>query len=203
MRLFITLFVFWTGVVASADPLIAFSPNAVRASGLTPGKDAVYLEAARIARAYARDVLTVADRMHDSDGDGAVDLPFGPRLPLHSLWIVVDFESGASTVATPDPNGPAYTQERLNMGQLRQLSREGRYRMFLLVRPGAGAWKLIVADSGRYDADGPIPDDKVKFDIARMEPLGDSPEAPGHLERGDVVFVIDPIDLTVVELRNE
>lgn len=198
-----TLILALAAVSASASPAVAFTPRSVHVSGLTSRSDLIYLEAARVARGYARDMVTVAKRLSDSDADGAVDLPFGPRVPLHSLWIVVDLESGTSTVASPHPNGPTHTQEKLNVGQLRQLSRDGGYRMFLLVRPRVGAWSQIVADSGIYDSDGPVPDEKVKLDIERMQAVGDSPEAPRHLEQTDVVFVVDPINLTAVELRNE
>jgi hypothetical protein len=161
----------------------------------------VFLGAARIAEGYARHMATGADRV-SADADGTVDIRRGARVPMHSLWIAVDLASGASTVASPDPRGAAHVREKLSLGQVRQLTRDGDYVMFLLVRPRVGAWTQTVEDSGFYDGDG-TPDLKVKLDVERMQPLGRSPSAPRQLERTDIVFAVDPMNLTVVELRNE
>jgi hypothetical protein len=185
-----------------AQPSFLFQPDSVQASGLTPAGDVVVLGAARIAEGYSRHMATGAERVSDADGDGIVDVRRGARTPKHSVWIAVDLSSGVSSVASPDPDGAALVREKLSMGQLRQLTRNGDYVMFLVVRPRVGAWTRTVEDSGVYDSDG-TPDLKVKLDVERMQPVGDSPSAPRHLEKTDVVFAVDPMNLTVVELRNE
>jgi hypothetical protein len=185
-----------------AQPSFLFQPDSVKASGFTPAGDIVFLGAARIAEGYSRHMATGAERVTDADGDGTVDVRRGARTPKHSVWIAVDLSSGATAVSSPDPAGAVHTREKLSMGQVRQLTRSGDYVMFLLVRPRVGAWTQTVEDSGYYDSDS-TPDLKVKLDVERMQPVGDSPSAPRHLEKTDVVFAVDPMNLTVVELRNE
>lgn len=206
MRTILPLFVLLQALTLSASspsPVsIHFESDAVRVAGLS-GRGVVYLEAARVAHGYQRDIVKTARQVTDDDADGAVDLPFGPRLPLHSVWIAVDLATGTSAVATPHPAGSVHSVEKLNFGQLEQLTRDGDYWMFLLVRPGVGSWALTVGDSGSEDAVQTHVDHKVRMTIARMQPLGSSPPAPRQLDRKDVMFVVDPLNLHVVELRNE
>jgi hypothetical protein len=190
------------GLSLSAQPFIVFDPQSIRITGLTPGSSAVYLAAARIAHGYSRDIATESGTVSDPDHDGIADIPLHRRLPLHSLWIAVDLATGRSAVEFPHPPGAFHRSEKLNMGELRELARDGFYVMFLVVRPSVGAWTLTVEDSDRHDADN-LTDRKVKLRIRDMEPVGGSPAPPQHLQKGDVVFAVDPIDLRVFELRDD
>jgi hypothetical protein len=201
LNIFLLSFLLSGGLSLSAQPSISFEPEAVRISGLTAGGEAVYLAAARIAHGYTRDIATESRTVSDPDRDGIADIPLHRRLPLHSLWIAVDLSTGRSAVEFPHPPGAFHRSEKLNMGELRELARDGFYVMFLLVRPSVGAWTLTVEDSDRHDADN-VTDRKVKLRIRDMEPVGGSPGPPQHLQQGDVVFAVDPIDLRVFELRD-
>jgi hypothetical protein len=200
-RMFVYGSLFSAVSALSAQPSIGFEPESVRFPGVTAGGDAIYLAAARISHGYSRDIATETGRLSDSDGDGVTSIPLQRPLPLHSLWIAVDLATGRSAVAFPHPPGVFHQVEKLNVGELRELARDGFYVMFLLVRPSVGAWTLTIEDSDRHDADGRA-DEKVKLRIRDMQPVGNSPEAPNHLAKGDVVFAVDPLNLRVVELRD-
>jgi hypothetical protein len=195
-------FIAFTAASVSGQPSVTFEPESVTISGVTAGGDAIYLAAARIAHGYSRDMATETGWLSDSDGDGVTSIPLRRRLPLHSLWVAVDLPTGRSTVMFAHPPDAFHRSEKLNMGELRELVKEGDYLMFLLVRPGMGAWTLTIEDSDRHDGDGHS-DLKVKLRIDDMEPIGSSPAAPRHLDKADVIFVVDPVDLRVFELRDE
>lgn len=122
------------------------------------------------------------------------------RIPQNSIWIAVDPKSGASTIATPRPDGVSIEKLRLNPGQLRKVTRAGELVAYLWVRPGVGAWTLEAQDSGRYDDDAK-PDQKLSIEVSRMSPVGNSPVSPAELAAGDVLFAVDVLNLTVIELR--
>jgi hypothetical protein len=187
---------------ASAQPAITFQDGEVRAAGLTPGGDAIYLGAALVRSGYNVRLANGTERITDAESDGAVVYKPGVGLPYESVWVVVDLTTGASQVASPNPKGFALSQEKLNPGQLRQVIRDGEFTLFLLVRPGVGAWASTIIDGGSKDGDR-RPDDKVGLDIDSMTPIGSSPAAPKNFDKDDVLFTVDPRTLAVVELRRD
>lgn len=202
MRGILVTLVCFTCLYIHAAPVFSFTAESVTASGLTPGRDGVSMAVLREAKGYEVETWQTAEVLHDADQDGVVTVLSGRRIPWHSLFVVVDLATGSSIASSPHPELVNIQQERLIPGQVRKLIREGEWAIFLLVRPKVGAWTLTIHDSGRAD-DDPKPDGKVGLSFDRMTPLGDAPAAPTTLERSDVIFVIDPLTLSLVELRGD
>ena len=186
---------------AAAQPVLAFGEDAVTASGLTPASGALLLRVSREPKGYGVRLVTDIRLLDDSDRDGVMTLPLGRPVPVDSVWIAADRDSAASAVASPQ-RAADHQLEKLQLGQLNQLTRDGDHLLVVLVRPGEGAWVQILEDSGIYDADFTA-DWKVRFDVERMQPVGDSPSAPRTLARTDAVFIVDLTTLAVTELRSE
>jgi hypothetical protein len=189
-----------SGVCVNAQPSIKFSADSAVVSGMTAGEGAYQLVVTREARGYRRVISAKADHVEDATKSGVVTMREGRRVPMNSVWIAVDPATGASATATPREEVPAVEKARLNPGQLRKVTRTGQLVAYLWVRPKVGAWTLKAEDSGRYD-DDPAPNGKLAIDVERMTPVGDSPSPPSQLAPGDVLFAVDVLDLTVVELR--
>jgi hypothetical protein len=167
---------------------------------MTEGAGAYQLIVTREARGYRRVISAEADHVEDTSKSGVITMREGKRVPLNSIWIAVDATTGASATATPRAEGAAVETTRLNPELSRKVTRSGQLVAYLWVRPKVGAWTLKAEDSGRYD-DDPTPDDKLAIDVERMTPVGKSPSPPRQLEPGDVLFAVNVLDLTVVEIR--
>lgn len=197
----VALLLSFAALSATAQPVLAFGENAVTASGVTPSSGALLLRVSREPKGYGIRLVTDVRLLDDSDRDGIVTLPLGRSVPADSLWVAVDRTSAASAVASPQ-RAADHQLEKLQLGQLNQLLRDGDHLLVVLVRPREGAWVQTLEDSGIYDADFTA-DRHVRFDVERMQPVGDSPSAPRTLARTDAVFIVDLTTLAVTELRSE
>jgi hypothetical protein len=185
--------------LVSAAPAFTFEARAVSLAGVTPKARVAWFSVAReieesTARIVRRDAMAT-----DDDGDGVVHYELDRDLPPHSIWVAVDLATGGAVVATPgdfplrdvtqeraasglgrEPGGPAWTETGRNMLEL------------LVVRPGVGAWGLLVADGGEAD-DSPAGDGRLVAGLTRMRAVGQGgPAAPDLFSLGDLVFAIDP-----------
>lgn len=183
------------------DPRIAFEDAAVTASGLTPGKGVVWFGVEHAVDAgYSGDIF-----QHYNAGtaaaDGTARLDLGRAPAPRSFWVVVDLDSGAFAVVTPDgrqitkPGKPS----RLGLGQgdkPDELLDDRSFLMGLMVRPGEGAWAFTGGDGGPRDEDGK-PDGHLRFALDRFDPLPGSPAAPSKLNGRDLWFVADPLTMEI------
>jgi hypothetical protein len=123
---------------ATAQPVVSFGADTVTASGVTSSSGALLLRVSREPKGYGVRLVTGVQLLDDSDRDGVVTLPLGRSVPADSLWVAVDRASAASAVASPG-RAADHRLEKLQLGQLNQLTRDGDHLLVVLVRPGEGA----------------------------------------------------------------
>jgi hypothetical protein len=179
---------------AAAPPVLTFEPQAVAASGMTPKGRMIWFS---VAREISRQAATIVPRIElatDDDGDGKVRLELGTGVPVRSIWFAVDLETGAAAVASPEDYSPQEVElpGKAIPAALNRLDLDRQLVYVVLVRPGAGAWKLRVGDGGASDEDGQ-PDGTLRAALVRFEGIGPAPlPPPEHLSPRDLLLVIDP-----------
>jgi hypothetical protein len=194
---------------ASAPPelLVTFAEAEVLAAELTPGGDAVFWSVGREPLGYVQRVV----RHHgvevvDTLGEARFSPETGAVL-LKSAWAIADLATGAVAIGAP----PGFVLREIPFpgngfaagapGRVNRLRHAKAAVDLLVVRPGVGAWRLQAQDTGTADRDGED-DDRVMTDLEDLVPLVEGgPEPPERFARGDVVVVIDPLDLTYSATR--
>ena len=186
-----------SGAAAAAQPTISMEPQAVVASGITPGGQVVWFS---VAREIAERTATLVRREQiadDDDKDGSVRLELGRPVPFQSIWVAVDLTTGAAAVAVPE----GYPLRQVDLpgrnlhaggGKPDWVEDDRGYVDILLVRPGEGAWVATVGDGGAEDDDGAY-DGRLVASLARLHGVGASPAGgPQRFSPRDLVAVIDP-----------
>lgn len=191
MKRSLVLLLFAIASSATAAPAITFESHAVIATGVTPGGTtawfAVSHEASRYPARISRNASVLAD-----EGDGMVRLDLPHEIPVSSVWIVADVETGETTVAAPagfkvkSSTLPAAALRHRASGIAPHVQLDVDEVEVLYVRPRIGAWSTR---SGRALA------------LHSMEPLGDSPAPPDDFAANDMIVVVDPFAMTVRTLR--
>lgn len=184
------------GGVVWAEPTVRFEPLAVVVSGLDPGATVLLLGAGRDHTGIRPEVLTPAEVATDGDGDGTIELSLGRRVPMRSVWLIVDLATGSFSSAAPEGSAArevdAQTGEAASMQTL--AGDVYRYPTGLLrlcvVRPCGGVWAATVGDGSIADADG-ASDGYVTVAVAAMAALSGGVAAPARLEPDDLVVAID------------
>jgi hypothetical protein len=187
-----------------AQPALSFETQAAVVSGLTPGGQVVWFS---VARESSEGVATIVrrERIDVADVQGGARFDLDREVPYKSIWVAVDLATGASTVATrPDfplvevdlpasdllPGGGAQTSAIQDPRDAVEM---------LVVRPGTGAWGILVGRGGSNDeagGDGPL-----RASLSRMQPVGSSPVAPSSFDPKDLVILIDPNRLEIARGR--
>lgn len=192
------LFVLVPPVLAAGAPpalALSFTGNSVRVGNVTPGGEVVLFSAAKRGGPVAAKEETVPRLLSDSDGDGVVTLD--GNVPISSVWIAVDWQSGA--VATGAPGEfPIYVREiapelyrKDAEDQIAALEKRITRMTLLLVRPGLGAWVLRGREGAEGDRDGAA-NGRLQLafeDAAAIAGRKETP--PKHLKAGDVVTIVD------------
>ncbi|HEV8578936.1 MAG TPA: hypothetical protein VGX68_07605 [Thermoanaerobaculia bacterium] len=202
-----TVMILGAGSARAATFRVSLEGDAVVASGVTAKGQVVLLG---VTRVIEEDDYPVVRRhlqvLTDDDGDGTVRYPVEGGVPLRSLWAVVDLTSGDHDEAAPE----AFGLRRVNWrGRGPQRRPDGKDAVedrrtlleLLVVRPGAGAWALLVGDGDPSDGDGRI-DGRLEGILDRLQPLGTSPAPPSAFQGGDLVLGLDPaaLEITVVKV---
>jgi hypothetical protein len=147
-------------LLAQAPPTLAFEPNALVASGVTPKGKVAWFGVARELEDYAATLVRRDQILEDEDGDGKVRLDIGKPVPAQSVWVAVDLTSGAYAVAVPEGSRaaelpmPGRNPGRGGAGKPEWVEVNRRFLEIAVVRPGQGAWALTAGDGGRADDDG-------------------------------------------------
>ena len=173
---------------------ISFTESAMRASGVSQGGDAIVF-ACTIGRYSGFQKLgRHAEVIHDADRDGAIELTIA-KPTISSLWVVVDFTTGAYAVAAP----PGLEVRSMNVPE--HGWKKGRehfdlrrdYLEVLVVRPGEGAWTLSASEGGANDDDGNL-NSVLRARLASMQRLhgADTAPRPPVIVPKDLLVVIDP-----------
>jgi len=123
-----------------------FGADSVEVSGLSPGGTAYVYS---ISREIAHGRISVMPRavfLDDADKDGRVTWTPPRGVAVRSMWLAVDFSTGANVVAVP----PEYEATLVELGPqnfggrdaaIEKLSFNGDPIEAVVVRPGVGAWR--------------------------------------------------------------
>ena len=180
-----------------APPPLAVSvaDTGVRVDNVTRGGEVVLFSAAKRGGRIATKEETVPRLLSDDDGDGIVTL--GGAVPICSVWIAVDWQTGAIATGAPGdfpiyvrPIAPELYRKDAE-DQIAALEQRVTRMLLLLVRPGKGAWVL----RGREGADGDHDAEangRLQLAFEDATPIAEGKEhAPKHLKAGDVVAAVD------------
>lgn len=177
----------------TAAPAIQAVSTGLRATGITPGGDAVWfgvtIDTAALTRLRNRHAAIV----RDTDGDGAVlyDLP---QVSRFSLLYVFDAATGEHAVF----RGEGVDEEveydlrgKKWRAELEDFDVHADAMELLLVRPGEGAWAMSAREGGNGDGDGRR-NGKFRLKVREMASLAaESPQPQGNVRRGDLLVIID------------
>jgi len=197
---------FFASLVSAADapPLqLTIGAAEVRVGNVSAGAEVVVLVASVEGEGGVLRQRTGAKNFRDDDGDGVVTVADGRGVPLRSVWIAVDVETGRSAVAAPadfplqSSSLPDSLLDRDADGVIGVFELQQRNVEMLLVRPKSGAWRLRAHEGGNGDADQRA---NGKLRLAAADAIavaGDAPP-PKRLKKGDVIALIDPVNLEAI-----
>lgn len=175
-------------------PVIQLTESSVTASGVTGGAAVAWFSVARVIEDLAVRVIARSEVVTDADGDGVVELPLEGPLPLKSVWVAVDLQSGGVAAAAPEGSP-------LEEGDIFQKGENGE---LLIVRSlvhlfrartgeeGTGAWEMRAGDGGPRDEDGEG-DGQLQAALGQLRNArGSAAPLPATVNGTDVLVVIDP-----------
>jgi hypothetical protein len=125
---------------------------------------------------------------------------------MRSVWMVVDLESGDADVASPEKKRlrrrplPASALRGRGNGPSASLLQDMTSAVVWFVRPGVGAWVGVIDDGSPQDEDRTV-NGRVTAMLKSLIPLGDSPETPDDTKRDDVIAIVDPVELDILDVR--
>jgi hypothetical protein len=125
----------------------------------------------------------------DANGQASVPMTISPSL---FVWIAGDFTTG-KYATTPDSRTPS---TRVTMSYSSDGTTISMYRPsmdFCIFRPGVGAWTGFQVDGRDGDLD-PRPG-YLTFAISKLQPVANDPPAPLNLQKGDVIFAFESLNL--------
>lgn len=195
--IFTAALLFLTRSIGATPPTVRVSGSSIHLEGVTRGGSVVLLIAAHEPSYYMSRIATTLAVISDDDNDGAIDYDLTRPIPLRTLCIAVDLRTGETGIASPT----GFMAEPLPTvhGSKPIVTTPGRievarfHTQVLLVRPGKGAWSGEI--NGQSDARAQRVDG-VSVDTAKLRPLRrDFVSSPGGTGRGDVIVVIDPVEL--------
>jgi len=173
------------------------SGSQVTARGVTPNGEVVVFGRTHRHVGGTPHLGRHASVERDTDGDGVVSLTIA-ELPPHSVWVVVDQQTGSQAAGAPD--GQELRVFPLATGAwyegAESIDIRSGFLDFLLVRPGKGAWLLDITQGGRNDDDGRL-DAVLRARLGTLEQLAGKEKAPTHAQKKDVLAIIDPRTLDV------
>ena len=180
-------------------PSLSFEENAVVASGLTAGKKAVWFGVERRVDDEFSTELARYQGLEPVAADGTARLVLERPVAWTSVWVAVDLETGAYTVAAPEGYRIARPAKlpRLSLGAGDKpdgIIDERPYVFGLVVRPSEGAWSFAGGDGGDHDSDGAV-NGQSRFALDQLEALPgatDGPAPPAKAKSEDLWIVVDP-----------
>jgi hypothetical protein len=192
---------------AAAPLAITFGATSVDVTGATAGGDVVFFGVAHEFSKSRQPVPQLIERAKivTADANGSAHLALPEGVPLLAVWGVVDSVTGAyliqATPGFPASKVDASTAVKGDSnGQLKKLDWPYAELELLLVRPGSGLWKLYAAKNADLD-ENRDPRGFIRVDMKSFSPIGNSPSAPTHFERGDVLLIVDPGTMAYASLE--
>ena len=193
-------------VPSAAVPVLSFASETAQVQGVTAGGTVIWFAAIRDVDEYAVAQSTVAQTTV-ADATGQSTLTLASPISPYSLWVAVDYMTGASVIGSPSATFPLQVTSVAPAGLSFGASMSPDYLLdgasriqVLLVRPGTGAWTKTVGRGGPDDEAAPT-DAKLRFRLGHMETLitGGEP-APDKVAAKDLLFIVHPRTMDVATL---
>jgi hypothetical protein len=192
-----------SAVPAFADGLaVSLSDSDVTVGGAAWGATVVLMSAENRPVEFATRLDTSIRTAADDDRDGQVAFTLEQPAAPGSIWIAIDGSTGAFGFESPLETAPFAFPEPLGLapppdGGAPVVAADGHSTLHVVVvRPGTGAWKTIVVDGGLSENTG-IADGRASLLQPEWEALAGAAESPGALGAEDIVFAMDPANLSV------
>lgn len=193
---------------AAADLSASITANAVEVANATPGGDVVAMTMQLEAYRGGQREFSTAVVAKDDDRDGNVRLLDGRKTPRRSIFVIVDIATGRHVVLggrdyrTRVITAPKHLLKEEPDGISGFTGRDVPRSHMLVVRPGAGAWRVAVGDGSFADGDK-VNDGKVTLNFEEALAVSGQDKSPKRLKKGDIVAVIDPAQMEVFVLEIE
>lgn len=184
--------------VSATTLTVQIAGNRITVNGVTPHGEVIFFGRSVVYQSGMPRLERHATVLTDADRDGIVTWTLDAGVPPYSTWAIVDYESGASVIASP----AGFTPPRFDLpavvwrGGESHIDLDRDYVDVLFVRPRHGAWMLGMWQGGRFDADARN-DAKLRAGLAAMKPLHGTKAAPPTAIARDVIVIIDPRQLDV------
>ena len=181
-----------------AQPTLSWSGATARVQGVTPGGTVIWFAAIRDVEEYAVAQTNVA-QTGSADATGTASLTLANPISPYSIWVAVDYQTGAWVTGSPSPVFPLQQTvlhpAALSIGNAETpdylLDAADRIQV-LLVRPGQGAWTKTLGRGGVDDESSPA-DGKLKLRLHNLDPLiSAAAPAPDKVAADDLLFLVHP-----------
>jgi hypothetical protein len=142
------------------DVAVSFGASTVTASGITPGKSALFFASGIRKNGYDQSRVRVVRMVTDDDRDGIVTFDLGTSVPATTVWVVVDLNNGHFTLATPveavaDEVALPRNAFHKAGNAVVQFGFDHPTLDLLYIHPGRGVWTWSALDGRLLDRDGP------------------------------------------------
>lgn len=189
---------------AEPAPTIELGESAVTVHVPPPGRRAMIFGFGHEVRNHITTLVRWEQVLSAPDAAGALRLELERPLPPASMWAAVDASTGQVGKAMPPgvvarelPHPPRHILPGATTIDLELPMAE-----VLLVRHGGrfGVWGLRAGDGGASDVDGEQ-NGIIRIALSDMWPIADSGEPPAEVSGGDVLLILNPMDLGFCSLR--
>jgi hypothetical protein len=185
----------------SKDPEVSFEQKRVTARSVTKGGRVAFYSVGLAGDGYTSMVKQVTEVLTDTDKDSTVFLDVPDNVPLRSVWVVIDTQSGRYTLAVPpgmelrlDNRPKAFMKSKGNEVDL--IASPGVYADVLYMRPNGDISVTSAIDGEHTDVDG-RGDRIVTVDLDQLQPVDPNAGKPAEITAGGVIVVIDRWDMLV------
>src|ERR1044072_569418 len=87
---------------AATPPHLSFEDEAIVATGVRSGAKVVWFGVGHAHEQAALHIISRHAMLVDDDGNGEVRFEIQTAVPVHSVWVAVDMETGEDWVAAPE-----------------------------------------------------------------------------------------------------
>lgn len=143
-------------------------------------------------------VRSMLFRQPNASDTPQIQLPDGvaPR----SLWAAVDTITGEIASVTSKLFKLKLKPAEDVVEETSRFRIKSEWVELLIVRPGAGVWRMTAGDGGQNDEDG-LSNGIIALPLSTAVPLGDATPPPAALRPKDIVIVIDVPAMTIYTVK--
>jgi hypothetical protein len=185
---------------------LGFSPQAVQVQGMTHSGTVIWFGVGRDVQEYAA-IQSLVPQVGTADAQGQATLALAGPVPLLSIWVAVDYQTGSYVLGSPSASFPVQQAGLdpaalvVGSGAAPDFLSDGADGIhLLLVRPGQGAWIKTLGRGGADDESNPG-DSRLRLRLSHMTSLiQGGAAAPGKVTAKDLLFVVHPRTMDVATL---